>query len=74
MVNDFALPIIDLTLCSGCGACAAACPEHALMITVDSQQPAFVEPYACTYCTECEAVCPENAIHCPLTITWNTED
>ncbi|MBP7031702.1 MAG: 4Fe-4S binding protein [Chloroflexi bacterium] len=74
MTNDFVLPILDLSLCSSCGQCASACPEHALEMNADSQHPTFVEPLLCTYCTECEIVCPENAIHCPVTITWIIEE
>ncbi|MGV7976194.1 MAG: ferredoxin family protein [Anaerolineaceae bacterium] len=74
MTNTHVLPVIELSLCIRCGACAAACPEHALAMDIESDTPFFAKPEACTYCTECEAVCPQNAIQCPLTITWGTQE
>lgn len=52
------------SFCSGCGLCAAVCPEHALVIrrqesgSVDSS----FDPVRCTGCGLCQQKCPLGAI------------
>jgi ferredoxin len=70
-MNDWTLPIIDHQICTNCGSCAAACPEHALEM-VDGEI-AFTQPQACTFCTQCESICPESAITCGFTISWEND-
>src|SRR5574344_1303832 len=47
-------------LCTGCSACVEVCPNHALMMVVDSE--GFLSPMGnpskCTDCKLCETVCP----------------
>jgi len=69
MTNTHVLPVIELSLCIRCGACAAACPEHALDL-IPGRGLVFTRPQQCTYCTICEEVCPEKAIRCELEIVW----
>ena len=53
-------PIIDASRCSRCGACAQACPEHALL-AAPGREPIFFEE-RCSGCTVCKLVCEEGAI------------
>jgi formate hydrogenlyase subunit 6/NADH:ubiquinone oxidoreductase subunit I len=64
----WALPQIDLQLCSLCGVCVERCPTKAVDMTDDG--PHIARPEDCTYCTDCEAVCPEGAIACGYEIVW----
>lgn len=45
--------------CSGCGACLATCPEHALLAA--PRRPDVVAA-RCTGCWACIEVCPRDAI------------
>lgn len=46
--------------CFGCGACAAACPENAIVMEPDVEGFLYprVTPDRCTDCGRCKAVCP----------------
>ncbi len=46
--------------CTGCSACASACPSKAITISRDSEGflSPFFEPSLCTNCKLCEKVCP----------------
>ena len=48
--------------CSGCGACAATCPAHAIKMTLDEDgfYIATVDEKLCTECKKCKAVCLKN--------------
>ena len=50
----------DLTACTGCGACAAACPTNAIELLPDIE--GFHVPYInkelCVDCDSCEKTCP----------------
>jgi MinD superfamily P-loop ATPase len=50
---------IDPERCTGCGACADACPVGAIALT-DGE--ARVDGETCTECGACLEVCPEEAI------------
>lgn len=60
-----ALPVIARTLCTGCGWCVAACPDHLLVLEVDDQHRKAAElpqPELCTGCAKCIPVCNFRAI------------
>lgn len=50
---------VDLELCTGCGACVAACPVDALSI-FDGK--ARIDADRCVGCGVCEGECPAKAI------------
>ncbi|MFA5111850.1 MAG: 4Fe-4S dicluster domain-containing protein, partial [Desulfobaccales bacterium] len=56
---------VDLSRCTGTGACVAAClREGALALEeAEGRQVARVNPALCLGCGACVAVCPENAIN-----------
>ena len=53
-------PVVDLALCMGSGACAAACPEEALGIINGKMQ--LINPTLCIGHGACAATCPVEAI------------
>ena len=67
----WALPTIDLSRCTRCGACVTGCPTGAVEMGPDG--PFIARPADCSYCTDCEALCPEGAISCPLVIVWEKD-
>lgn len=52
-------PIIDKTLCCGCGACAQRCPKRCIKMRVDEQGFLYplVDKDKCINCGLCEKVC-----------------
>ncbi len=54
-------PEIDPTLCGGCGACVAACPEGEI-IKLINHRAVLVEPGKCVGHGQCETACPYDAI------------
>lgn len=54
-------PEIDPTLCGGCGACVAACPEGDI-IKLINHRALLVEPTKCVGHGQCQAACPFDAI------------
>ncbi|MDL2324837.1 RnfABCDGE type electron transport complex subunit B [Ruminococcaceae bacterium OttesenSCG-928-A16] len=66
---------VDMTKCTGCGACATACPKRVIWIREESEKPVVmcanhqrgaITRKACTAgcisCMKCEKVCPSGAI------------
>jgi len=55
------LPIIDLSICDGCGLCVQACPDHALAIK--NGKARITNPKVCGYHGYCEMICPGRVIN-----------
>jgi len=68
IMDGWALPDIDMSRCTGCGACVTNCPTRAVGMV--AQRPRIVRPADCTYCTDCEVACPEGAIICTFVVAW----
>lgn len=60
------MPLINESICTGCGLCVTVCRCGALVI-VDNKVKA-VEVEECGWCGLCELVCPVDAICCPFEI------
>ena len=59
------LPVIARNLCTGCGWCVAACPDHLLVLEVDAKRRKAAElaqPDLCPGCGKCIPVCNFRAI------------
>jgi len=52
---------IDPGVCSGCGLCAADCPEAC--ISGKKKKAHVIDAAACIRCGACQAVCPVDAVH-----------
>lgn len=52
--------LADRTHCTGCSACAAACPKDAISLVRDKEGFAFpsVDPGKCVHCGVCTNTCP----------------
>ena len=61
------LPVVEETLCTGCGWCALVCPTECL--EMDGPLPWLPRPTDCISCTLCVLVCPAQA----LTMSTNYE-
>jgi ferredoxin len=68
VVKNWALPEINLAVCTLCGACVVGCPTEA--VEMGPEGPFIARPADCTYCISCEELCPEGAISCPFEIVW----
>ena len=54
---------VNSAKCTGCGACALACPTGALQISSNHTFASINYTHAlCLYCRRCSFVCPEKAI------------
>lgn len=63
---DKPLPEIDVTACTGCGDCVAACPTGALAMA--GGKAVMAQPDLCIYDGACEPICPVAAIQLPYVI------
>ena len=53
----------DVVNCTGCGDCVAPCPETAIVIIeIENDIIAIIDPEKCIGCGECYFYCPKNAI------------
>jgi MinD superfamily P-loop ATPase len=63
------VPIIDKTLCNGCGLCVAAC--HCNALVMQAGKAVVVQASACSYEGLCELICPVRAIARPFLIVMH---
>ncbi|GIV95953.1 MAG: 4Fe-4S ferredoxin [Herpetosiphonaceae bacterium] len=70
--QDWHVPLIDATRCTGCGTCQACCPTNA--VEVRAGLAVVVRPEQCTFCERCERCCPEQAIGRPFAIVFAAEE
>ncbi len=67
---NWALPVIDLDRCTGCGQCVQRCLTRAVELI--ERKAIIVHPSSCTYCDACERACPAGAIGRPFIIVFET--
>jgi formate hydrogenlyase subunit 6/NADH:ubiquinone oxidoreductase subunit I len=66
MSSTLPLPEVDVSRCTFCGLCVAACPCQS--VRLESQGPVFSCPESCAgiagsdNCCSCDEVCPTRAI------------
>lgn len=60
------MPVVDTSLCNGCGLCVSVCRCGALVLV--GNIISVRETEECGWCTECEAVCPTGAVGCAYEI------
>jgi formate hydrogenlyase subunit 6/NADH:ubiquinone oxidoreductase subunit I len=58
--HSIELPILDETLCTGCGTCPEACPTACL--AMGPHLPWLPRPAECVACALCVEVCPAAAL------------
>ena len=71
LMENWALPEINLSLCNRCGTCVEQCPTDA--VEMGAEGPFIARPPDCTYCAVCETLCPQDAITCSYEIVWGAE-
>ena len=54
------LPVLDETLCTGCGVCPEICPTKCLAMSANA--PSLPRPADCVSCGLCVEVCPAGAL------------
>jgi NAD-dependent dihydropyrimidine dehydrogenase PreA subunit len=54
------LPLLNDSLCNGCGDCVAVCPTACLELI--QSLPQLARPADCVSCSACVLICPTNAI------------
>jgi NAD-dependent dihydropyrimidine dehydrogenase PreA subunit len=54
------LPVVDETLCTGCGWCVEVCPTDCLAL--GKHLPWMPRPLDCVSCELCVLICPANAL------------
>lgn len=59
------LPVLDETLCTGCGLCPEVCPT--VCLSMGRYQPWLARPADCISCGVCVAICPVGALRLEAT-------
>lgn len=59
------LPVLDETLCTGCGDCVPACPTDCLEMA--GPLPWLPRPDDCVSCQLCVLICPVQALQLEAT-------
>jgi Fe-S-cluster-containing hydrogenase component 2 len=54
------LPVLDASLCSGCGDCVLTCPASCLEMS--GSLPWLPRPLDCISCGLCAEICPTDAL------------
>ena len=54
------LPVVDETICTGCGWCVAVCPTDCLAMS--AHLPCLSRPLDCISCSLCVLICPAKAL------------
>ncbi len=60
-----------LDVCSRCGRCIAACPEHILQTESFNFPIVNFQQGACTFCAECVRACSAGALVFHESVPWN---
>lgn len=62
--GDRLRPVVEPTMCNGCGICIAYCPFACLELegALNAGIAILVEPLACVSCRECVEICMKDAI------------
>lgn len=60
-------PEVDITRCTGCGRCVAACPDRLFTLEVSGyrKHTVLTSPARCNLCLKCLAACPVRALTPP---------
>ncbi len=63
--------MVESTLCTGCGACAAICAHNSITMTPDKEGFCYpiINSTTCTKCNACEKTCPVLSKNTPHTQT-----
>jgi len=73
--NFRGLPRIQVTRCTGCGACAVVCPPRLIEIIDQGPLVTIIRHFErCIYCGRCAEVCPEKAIEMTGEFETATDD
>ena len=66
---------VEIDKCTGCGACANACPSRLIrIIDLDGKRTLEFQLGKCTYCARCAEVCPEEALTLSQEFELATDD